>query len=187
MPRGPGDARRPRNRRSATIDIARAPTAPSVRAEIAHRPGLRRTRPMKSTALAAIAACLSLSAHADPVSILFVGNSYTFGRVDPVLSYNAANVHDLTAAFNAVNPSGTNSYPVGTAGQGWFEPHPWGGVPGIFKQFTVESGLAYDVSLSTRNAATLRGQFLNTANSAWDLRGNVASKSWDTVVLQEQS
>ena len=30
------------------------------------------------------------------IPILFVGNSYTFGRVDPVMSYNAANVHDLT-------------------------------------------------------------------------------------------
>ena len=32
-----------------------------------------------------------------PVKMLFVGNSFTFGRVDPVMSYNAANVHDLTA------------------------------------------------------------------------------------------
>jgi hypothetical protein len=53
--------------------------------------------------------------------------------------------------------------------------------------FTVESGLDYDVSISARNAATLRGQFLNTANAAWDLRGNVASQTWNTVVLQEQS
>ena len=118
-----------------------------------------------------------LAAQADPTSILFVGNSYTFGRVDPVLSYNAANVHDLTAAFNAVSSAGSNPY----------EPHPWGGVPGIFKEFTVESGLDYDVSISARNAATLRGQFLNTANAAWDLRGNVASKTWGVVVLQEQS
>jgi hypothetical protein len=127
------------------------------------------------------------AAAADPVKILFVGNSYTFGRVDPVMSYNAASVHDLTAAFNAVDPTGTNSYPTGTAGFGWFEPHPWGGVPGIFKKMTDEAGLNYDVSLSTRNASTLRGQFLNTANAAWDLRGNVASKPWDTVVLQAQS
>ncbi|HEY4959079.1 MAG TPA: hypothetical protein VII31_14815 [Caldimonas sp.] len=119
----------------------------------------------------------SVAAVADPTSILFVGNSYTFGRVDPVLSYNAANVHDLTAAFNAVSSTGSNPW----------EPHPWGGVPGLFKEFTVESGLDYDVSISARNAATLRGQFLNTANAAWDLRGNVASKTWGVVVLQEQS
>ena len=119
----------------------------------------------------------SPAAMADPIAILFVGNSYTFGRLDPVMSYNAANVHDLTAAFNAVSSAGSNPW----------EPHPWGGVPGIFKKFTDESGLNYDVSISARNAATLRGQFLNTANAAWDLRGNVALQVWNTVVLQEQS
>ena len=125
-------------------------------------------------------ACASLApalAVAAPTQILFVGNSYTFGRVDPVMSYNAANVHDLTAGFNATSSTGSNPW----------EPHPWGGIAGIFKQFTVEQGLDYDVSISARNAASLRGQFLNTANAAWDLRGNVASKKWDVVVLQEQS
>jgi hypothetical protein len=122
-------------------------------------------------------ACGAAAMAADPIKILFVGNSYTFGRVDPVLSYNAANVHDLTAAFNAISSTGSNPY----------EPHPWGGVPGIFKEFTVEVGLNYDVSISARNAATLRGHFLNTANAAWDLRGNVASQTWGVVVLQEQS
>ena len=127
-------------------------------------------------ALAAMALCSAASA-TTPVEILFVGNSYTFGRVDPVLSYNAANVHDLTAAFNAIDSTGSNA----------FEPHPWGGVPGVFKEFTVEAGLNYDVSISARNAASLRGQFLDTANSTWDLRGNVASQKWNVVVLQDQS
>jgi len=133
----------------------------------------RRAALLASTALA----LASPAAMADPIAILFVGNSYTFGRVDPVMSYNNANVHDLTAAFNAVSSAGSNPW----------EPHPWGGVPGIFKKFTDESGLSYDVSISARNAATLRGQFLNTANAAWDLRGNVALQVWNTVVLQEQS
>jgi hypothetical protein len=140
---------------------------------------------IKSTALkylthATLAAGALLAAQpviAAPIEILFVGNSYTFGRVDPVMSYNSANVHDLTAGFNAVSSTGSNPW----------EQHPWGGVPGIFKEFTVEKGLSYDVSISARNAATLRGQFLNTANAAWDLRGNVASRVWDVVVLQEQS
>ena len=52
---------------------------------------------------------------------------------------------------------------------------------------TDEAGLSYDVSISARNAATLRGQFLDTANSDWKLRENVATQKWDTVVLQEQS
>ena len=93
------------------------------------------------------------------------------------MSYNAANVHDLTAGFNAIDPTGTNA----------FEPRPWGGVPGVFKEFTVEAGLDYDVSISARNAASLRGQFLDTANTTWDMRGNVASKQWNVVVLQDLS
>ena len=127
--------------------------------------------------LLAAAFGISSAVVADPISILFIGNSYTFGRLDPVMSYNTANVHDLTAGFNAISSTGANPW----------EPHPWGGVPGIFKKFTDESGLDYDVSISARNAASLRGQFLNTANAAWDLRGNAALKTWDTVVLQEQS
>src|SRR6185295_12039901 len=59
--------------------------------------------------------------------------------------------------------------------------------PGIFKRLTDQADLDYDVSLSTRNAATLRGQFLNTANANWDLRSNIASQKWDFVVLQAQS
>jgi hypothetical protein len=133
---------------------------------------------------------------APPVKILFVGNSYTFARVAPALQYNSANVKDLTAAFNAIDPTGSNSFPVGsgvpptpcaTSGTACFEPHNWGGVPGIFKRLTDQDGLNYDVSLSTRNAATFRGQFLNTANANWDLRSNIASQKWDVVVLQAQS
>jgi len=116
-------------------------------------------------------------AFAAPTPILFVGNSYTFGRVDPVMSYNAANVHDLTAAMNVANSGGSNPY----------EPHPWGGVPGIFKQFTVEAGLDYDVSISARNAASLRGHLLNTNPAGWDLLGNIASQKWGAVVLQDLS
>ena len=140
---------------------------------------LSRTRAvvLALTALAGLAAFAPLGAHAEATKILFVGNSYTFGRVDPVMSYNAANVHDLTAAMYASNPSGANS----------FEPHPWGGIAGLFKQFTVQVGLDYDVSISARNAASLRGQFLNTNNAGWDLRGNIGSQAWDKVVLQEQS
>lgn len=126
--------------------------------------------------------CAFATAAPLPVEILFVGNSYTFGRVDPVMSYNAANVHDLTAAMysNASNPNakgGSNPY----------EPHPWGGVPGIFKKMTDEKGLNYDVSLSARNAASLRGQYLNTNPAGWDMQGNIASRKWDAVVLQDLS
>lgn len=138
------------------------------------RTGLRRAI---ATAMAVAAVSAAATPAPPPIAVLFVGNSYTFGRVDPVMRFNAGNVHDLTAGFYAADPAGANPW----------EPHPWGGVPGIFKAFTVEQGLDYDVSISARNAASLRGHFLDTANAAWDLRGNVASKRWDVVVLQEQS
>ena len=36
--------------------------------------------------LALVAAGFCTTAHADPIKILFVGNSHTFGRLDPVMS-----------------------------------------------------------------------------------------------------
>lgn len=137
----------------------------------------------KPALLAALALASMTGLAAEPVKILFVGNSYTFARVDPAMSYNAANVDDMTRPRpDLPDPNFTD-----TTGTRPWEPHPWGGVPGIFKQFTVQAGLDYEVSLSTRNAASLRGHFLNTANDDWDLRGNIAKKKWDIVVLQEQS
>ena len=132
-------------------------------------------------ALAALAA--STAAIAAPPSILFIGNSYTFGRVDPVMSYNTLNVDDMTRPRpDLPDPNFTDQ----TGARAW-EPHPWGGVPGVFKQLAEQAGVEFDVSMSARNAATLRGHYLNTANADWDLRGNIAKKKWDIVVLQEQS
>jgi hypothetical protein len=123
------------------------------------------------------------AALAGPTTILFVGNSYTFGRVDPVLSYNVGQVDDMTRPRpDLPDPNFTE-----TGGTRAWEPHPWGGVPAIFKQLADQAGVDFDVSLSTRNAASLRGHFLNTANADWDLRGNIAKRKWDIVVLQEQS
>ena len=119
---------------------------------------------------------------APAISILFVGNSYTFGRVDPVMSYNAANVADLTRPNQTGRPSFNNA-----TGSNPYEPHNWGGVPGIFKKMTDQAGLNYDVAISARNAASLRGQFLNTSPSGWDLQSNLAYKKWDSVVLQDLS
>jgi hypothetical protein len=109
--------------------------------------------------------------------VLFVGNSYTFGRVDPVMSYNTANVTDLTYAMWVSNPSGSNED----------EPHPWGGIPGVFKKMIEQVGLDWDVSISARNAASLKGHYLNTNPAGWDLRGNLASQPYTTVVLQDLS
>ena len=137
----------------------------------------------KKIATLVAAAAICAPAFAQPVSVLFVGNSYTFGRVDPVMSYNTAGVDDMTRPRpDLPDPNFTD-----TAGTRVWEPHPWGGVPGIFKQLTVQAGLDYAVSMSARNAASLRGHYLNTANADWDLRGNIAKQKWDVVVLQEQS
>lgn len=132
--------------------------------------------PLRQLAVALLLAS-GAAAQAETTSVLFVGNSYTFGRVDPVMSYNTANVRDLTQAMFNTNPQGSNV----------FEPHPWGGVPGIFQRLTVQAGLDYDVAMSTRNAASLRGHLLNTNPAGWDLRGNIGGQVWDQVVLQEQS
>lgn len=126
---------------------------------------------------AALACGLLAPAAADPITVLFVGNSYTFGRADPVMSHNTANVNDLTYGMWLTNPAGSNTY----------EPHPWGGVPGIFQQLTAQAGLDYVVSMSARNAASLRGHMLNTNSAAWDLRGNIGAQGWDQIVIQEQS
>lgn len=119
--------------------------------------------------------------------VLFVGNSATFARIDPAMSYNtydaATNpfgVHDLTSPANGgsfTNLTGANLY----------EPHPWGGVAGLFDKFADQVGLGYDVSLSTRNAATLKGHYLNSSAANWDMRGNIASQKWEIVVLQDQT
>jgi hypothetical protein len=164
-------------RRNGSAYLIDGPPGPRIGPTTTKETDSVNTPSLRAVALTALLACAAATAGAAPIEVLFVGNSYTFGRVDPVMSYNAANVTDLTAPMAAANATGSNS----------FEPHPWGGVAGIFKQFTAEAGLDYRVSLSTRNAASLRGHFLNNNPAGWDLRGNIASRSWDKVVLQEQS
>jgi hypothetical protein len=165
---------------TAAVYLTAEPRAPTFRATKLLEASMTRL------ALLALAALAAAAAQAAPQSVLFVGNSYTFGRVDPVLSYNTANVDDMTRP-RPLDPEPNFTDTIGT--RAW-EPHPWGGVPGIFKQLADQAGVEFDVSLSTRNAATLRGHYLNSANNGrtdWDLRGNIAKKKWDIVVLQEQS
>jgi len=151
---------------------------PYIRSNVGRRaPDTVMKAAMKNALALLVTAFVVGAAQADPVSVLFVGNSYTFGRVDPVMSYNTANVRDPTVPMWLANSNGSNA----------FEPHPWGGVAGIFKQFTVQAGLDYDVALSSRNAASLRGHMLNSNPDGWDMRGNIASQTWSKVVLQEQS
>jgi hypothetical protein len=150
---------------------------------------------------------------ATPIDILFVGNSYTHGRYDPALNYNAgpgngsgsSTVHDLLCpslpctgaeAPPQVTPTTANT-PGGTlAGQLNFlqanpgsqynEVGPFSGVAGIFLQLTEEAGLNYDVSLIAVSSATLTGYANNTGNEAGDL-ALIENPKYNQVVLQDQS
>lgn len=161
-------------------------------------------------ALLACAAVLlgSASAQADPIEILFVGNSFTHGRYDPVRNYNAGfgpgDVHDLlcptaatcTEPTTQVDPS-TNpppGFPSGlpaqlaylqaNPGAQYNETGPEGGVPGIFLQFTKEAGLDYDVSIVAVSSATLTGYTTGTSKK---YASQIESSNWNDVVLQDQS
>ncbi len=88
-------------------------------------------------------------------SILFVGNSFTFGSGSAVRFYRAQTVTDL------------NSEGIG-------------GVPALFKSFTDQAGLAYDVSLETRGGSGLDFHLENKL-------GVLGRRPWDIVVMHGQS
>jgi len=87
-------------------------------------------------------------------SILFVGNSFVYGYGSPVLRYRANTIHDLNG----------NRY---------------GGVPALFKRFTQEAGLDYQVSMETIGGYTLKNHYLHQAH--------LIDHRWDHVIMQEQS
>ena len=103
------------------------------------------------------------------VRILFVGNSFSHGYAAPVLNYNTANTTDENAGLPSSSPRYEND---GTG--------PWGGVPGIFKKFTDEAGLAYEVHLELINGNSLENHY-NVALSV------IQQSRWNQVVLQELS
>src|SRR4051794_7873297 len=71
-----------------------------------------------------------------PASILFIGNSFTFGQGSIVHTWRPNTVTDL-------NKEGI------------------GGVPALFKAFTDEAGLAFDVSLETHPGVGLDWHLAN--------------------------
>lgn len=155
-------------------------------------------------------------AAAAATDILFVGNSYTHGRYDPALNYNAGAasnpsgsvVHDLlcpgtgTTCTSGVEDTApvvptTSNTPGGTlaAQLGYLQNNPssqytevgpFGGVAGIFLQFTEEAGLDYNVSLIAVSSATLTGYSNNTGSEAGDL-SLIENSKYSKVVLQDQS
>ncbi len=92
-------------------------------------------------------------------TILFVGNSFTFGANSAAHYYKSDTVTDL-------NGPGSNGKTVG-------------GVPAIFKTFTKEAGLDYTVSLETVGG---KGMDYHYAE-----KGPLLDKPWDVVVMHGYS
>ncbi|GAB3579945.1 hypothetical protein [Hymenobacter daeguensis] len=106
-----------------------------------------------------------------PTTILFVGNSFFHGKYQPVLAYNAARVTDENFGLPAGHPRCET-----TTG----EPVVWGGIPGIFQQFTEEAGLNYEVHFEEINAKPLQYHHEHAL-------AIIQQPRWNKVVLQEYS
>jgi hypothetical protein len=108
-----------------------------------------------STLIASLILALGMSVGAAGPSILFIGNSFLFGSGSAVRFYRADTVTDL-------NNEGI------------------GGVPALFKSFTQQAGLDYDVSLETRGGVGLDFHLANKL-------GVIDARGWDTVVMHGYS
>lgn len=106
----------------------------------------------------ALAAVSLQCAPAAASTILFVGNSFTYGE--------AAGGPDLVRPYGAGTVTDLNGTGVG-------------GVPALFKAFTAQAGLNYTVSLETVGGTGLDYHYLN--------KFPLLDKPWDNVVLQSYS
>ena len=88
-------------------------------------------------------------------SVLFIGNSFTYAWGSAVRFYRADTVTDL------------NSQGIG-------------GVPALFKSFTSQAGLSYDVYLETQPAAGIDWHLENKL-------GVLGQRPWDAVVMHGTS
>jgi hypothetical protein len=107
----------------------------------------------------AVATLSLVAAPAWSRTILFMGNSFTFGANTPVKVYQPETVTDL-------NGKDANGRTIG-------------GVPALFKQMTKEAGLDYQVSLETDPGKGL--------DYHWDNKMAQDDKAWDDVILQSFS
>jgi hypothetical protein len=108
-----------------------------------------------ATLVAWAALVLATAAHAAPTALLFIGNSFTFGALTPVQKWRPEIVNDL-------NHEGI------------------GGVPALFKSFTREAGLDYDVSLETHPGVGFDYHLQNKHDA-------LVSRPWDVVVMHGYS
>lgn len=97
---------------------------------------------------------VSAFAHAEK-SALFIGNSFTYGYGSATKFYRADTVTDL-------NNQGI------------------GGVPALFKSFTIQAGLDYDVYLETHPGSALDYHLANKLNL-------IGKQPWDQVVMHGYS
>ncbi len=114
---------------------------------------------MRNLLRAAVALVVFAAVPASARTILFIGNSFTLGAGSPVRTYQASTVHDL----NAPNERGQTI----------------GGMASIFKEFTKEAGLDYDVSIEAVGGKNF--DFHYTEKLA------VIDRPWDEVVMQSYS
>jgi len=110
---------------------------------------------MKTGALFVGAALALLATPPAPTTVLFIGNSFTFGAGSPVQKWRPEIVTDLN--HEAI-----------------------GGVPALFKAFTTEAGLDYDVSLETHPGIGLDWHLQNRHDA-------LVSRPWDIVIMHGQS
>jgi hypothetical protein len=105
-----------------------------------------------------VLAVLLLTTPVSAKTILFVGNSFTYGANSAAHFYKPETVTDLNGPLNGKTV---------------------GGVPAIFKAFTKEAGLGYDVSLETVGG---KGMDFHYAE-----KRALLDKSWDVVVMHGYS
>jgi hypothetical protein len=105
-----------------------------------------------------VIAVLLLASPAGARTILFVGNSFTYGANSPAHFYRPETVTDLNGPLNGKTV---------------------GGVPAIFKAFTREAGLDYAVSLETVGG---KGMDFHYAE-----KRPLLDKPWDVVVMHGYS
>lgn len=108
-----------------------------------------------ASAIAFMAAVTAWAPHAMAGSILFIGNSFTYADKSPVHYYRADTVTDL------------NSEGIG-------------GMPALFKSFTMQAGLNYDVYLETEPGVGID----------WHLDHKsalIGQRPWDAVVMHGYS
>ena len=108
-----------------------------------------------TTLVASMILALSVIHAQSGKSVLFIGNSFTFAANSPVRFYRADTITDL------------NSEGIG-------------GVPALFKSFTQQAGLDYDVFLETRGGSGLDFHLENKL-------GVIGRRGWDAVVMHGTS